>query len=193
MTSGRANARWWGALVVATLCAELAGCVKAPDVVIVDRTTALEQQASGRFVALERELTQAGISPRPQPYTRGQLDAAGWTTPRQQDAIARLAEAALRDRGRTDALLVRRCIGEAKDGRLIQTRAACQGAVDEAAVSRLIERANRDRRQIWLYLRKRTRKPDAAVRRAWLKVHRAEVPCGGWIESAAGAWSAKKC
>ena len=171
----------------------LPGCIKAPAVVIVDRTTALEQQASGRFVALERELTQAGVSARPQPYTRQQLDAVGWTTPRERDAIARLAEAALRDQERLDGLLLRRCIGEANTGDLIQTRKACQGAVDPTSVARLIVGANRDRRQLWLYLRQTTRRSDADVRKAWRAVHLIGIPCGAWVQDPAGAWSVKKC
>jgi hypothetical protein len=169
------------------------GCIKAPDVVIVDRTTALEQQASGRFVALERELAQSGVSPRPQPYTRQQLDAAGWITPRERDAIAKLAEAGVRDRERLDGLLLRRCIGEAATGDLVQTRRACQGAVDTAAVSRLITRANRDRRQMWLYLRRTTRRSDADVRKAWRRVHLVELPCGAWMQTDDDKWLAKKC
>lgn len=171
----------------------LPGCIKAPAVVIVDRTTALEQQASGRFVALERELTQAGVSARPQPYTRQQLEAVGWTTPRERDAIARLAEAALRDQERLDGLLLRRCIGEANTGDLILTREACQGAVDPASVARLTVRANRDRRQMWLYLRQKTRRSAADVRKAWRAVHLIEIPCGAWVQDSGGAWSAKKC
>src|SRR5262245_18961064 len=55
----------------------LTACVKAPDLVILDRKTALEQQAAGNFRGLEEELEQAGIVPGPVPLTRGQLEAAG--------------------------------------------------------------------------------------------------------------------
>ncbi len=181
------------ALALAALTLALPACIRAPDVVVVDRTTALEEQAAGRYATLERELVQAGVSPRPQPYTRGQLDKAGWTTPRERDAVAQLTEAALRHRARIDALLVRRCIGEASTGTLQLTRDACQGAIDVAAVSRLIERANRDRRQVWLYLARATRRPVAKAQSAWRARHLEQVVCGGWVQDAKGRWAARKC
>ena len=180
---------WWAV----AMALWLVGCISAPNVIIVDRTTALEQQASGRFPDLERELVQAGVSPQPRPYTRGQLNAVGWTTPRERDAIARLAEARLRDRARLDGLLLRRCIGEANSGELQSTREACQGAVDPAAVSQLIGRANRDRRQLWLYLQRVSRKPASVVRAAWRKTHALAIPCGGWEQQPDGSWRPKSC
>jgi hypothetical protein len=45
------------------------GCVKAPDIVVVDRATALEQQAGGSFADLEQHLAQRAVSPGPEALT----------------------------------------------------------------------------------------------------------------------------
>ncbi len=39
------------------------GCVKAPEIVVVDRATALEQQAAGSFADVEQDLAQRAVSP----------------------------------------------------------------------------------------------------------------------------------
>ncbi|MEI7703159.1 MAG: DUF1318 domain-containing protein, partial [Deltaproteobacteria bacterium] len=63
----------------ACLLATLA-CVSAPEIVVTDRATALEQQASGSFDQLERKLTRTGIVPRPVPLTPEELQALGIQT-----------------------------------------------------------------------------------------------------------------
>jgi len=163
-------------------------CIKAPDVVIVDRKTALEQQAAGSFRGLEEEMEQAGLSPRPTPVTGAQLEAAG--VRRAPDADS--GEGAP-DELRADTLLVQRCIGEAEDGTLVLTADRCTTAIDVPDVNRLLERLNRSRRQLWLWLAGRApRRSPAEVKAAWRAVHVAGVICGGQIETG-GGWEIKQC
>ena len=58
------------AWIVMLLALAASGCIKAPDVIIVDRQTALEQQANGRFPSLQEQLDQAAITAEPVPFTR---------------------------------------------------------------------------------------------------------------------------
>ncbi|HZS40290.1 MAG TPA: DUF1318 domain-containing protein [Polyangia bacterium] len=164
------------------------GCIKAPDIVLVDRATALEQQAAGSYASLEAELTSAGMAPRPTPFARGQLEAAGIKPPTLAD------EAELGDADRVDALLKQRCIGEALDGTLVDTHDVCGVADDLETNIALVDRSNRDRGQIWKFLQ--TQRPKASpddVRRVWRETHLKSVVCGGWVERVAGEWEAKKC
>jgi hypothetical protein len=165
------------------------GCVKAPDLVIVDRKTALEQQAAGSFRGLEDELERAGIVPGPVPLTGAQLETAGVRPEAEADDAEGLPDAL-----RADGLLVQRCIGEAKDGLFALTIDRCTGTIDVARVNRLIERVNRQRRQVWRWLAQRhpERSPDE-IQRAWRKTHVEGVVCGGQMQTADGAWEVKAC
>ena len=170
----------------------LVGCVKAPDVVIVDRKTALEQQASGSFRGLEEDLEQAGLSPRPAPFTGAQLEAAGV---RQGTPIDEPGDAVgLPDGLRADTLLVQRCLGEASDGTLVLTVDRCTGTIDVPQVNRLIERVNRSRRQLWTWMGKREpRKTAAEIQATWREVHLTGVICGGQVQRSDGTWEVKRC
>lgn len=168
------------------------GCFKAPDVVIVDRKTALEEQALGRHPKAEAELQQAGLSPKPAAFTRQQLERSGWRPDKEHDAIAALYADAVTDAERVDQLLVRKCIGEAIDGLLVDTRSKCTGGIDASEVAALIERVNRNRRQTWRYIAQSRRVSLSAARQAWRKIHVVGIVCGGHIQSATG-WEPKKC
>jgi hypothetical protein len=176
-----------------TLCClalALAGCIRAPDVVIVDRRTALEQQAQGSFRGLEEELEQAGILPRPAPFTAAQLAAAGVQTQAEEADDAD----GLPDSLRADTLLVARCIGEASDGTLVLTVGTCTGAMDVPQATRLVERVNRDRRQLWQWLADREKKRSPAeIQKAWREVHVSGVICGGQLQKDDGTWEVKRC
>src|SRR5882724_2729267 len=87
----------------------LAGCYKPPEIVMVDRATALEQQASGSFEDIERQLDRAAIVPRPVPLSPEQLEALG-TRP-----APLVDESELTDADRLDGLLAQHCVGEGKD------------------------------------------------------------------------------
>jgi hypothetical protein len=174
------------------LLVALLGCVKAPDVIIVDRKTALEQQASGSFRGLEEELEQAGLSPRPAPLTGAQLAAAGVARGSPVDEAGDAS--GLPDGVRADTLLVQRCIGEGADGLLVLTVERCTGTIDVPQVQRLIERVNRQRRQLWAWLGKREpRKRAEEIVAAWREVHLAGVVCGGQVQKPDGTWEVKRC
>ncbi len=181
------------ALVVAVAMSATA-CIHAPDVVIVDRRTALEAEAAGRFEDLEERLDQEAIDPRPLPLTRARLEAAGWRPKAESDAIAQMTRRPSADQDRVDDLLRRACVGEALDGSLVATPATCAGARDAAEIGRLLERGNRARRQIWAWMR---RKAPAAnepqTRQAWRKYHLVRVVCGGQIEVSEKRWQPKVC
>jgi hypothetical protein len=163
-----------------------AGCIKAPNIIVLDRATALEREAAGDFPRLSFELARAGTAPRPAPLTREQLEAAGHPRPIVEQMEASDAE-------RIDALLKVSCVGESSDGTLIETRDRC--AVKEVPhLGALLERANRDRVQIWEWLRRqRPERSLLEVRRAWHDVHLRGVVCGGQVQRSDGNWEPKKC
>ncbi len=179
-------------LLITAVIIACSGCFKPPDVVIVDKRTALEEQALGRHPKLREQLQQSGLSPRPAAFTRQQLATSGWRPGRDHDAIAALHADAITDAERIDQLLVRKCIGEAKDGLLVDTRSHCTGGIDASEVSHLIERQNRNRRQLWKYMAQTRRVQAGAARKAWRKQHLVELVCDGHLEDRTG-WSTKKC
>lgn len=162
-------------------------CISAPPLVIADRKTALEEQAAGTFDT--RELDQAGVSARPTPYTRGQLESAGVPVGNAASELA--PEEPRGDADVLDQLLLRRCVGEALDGTLVETPATCTQGIAAVQQSRMVERENRRRFQIWRSL-SASGKPVDEVRKVWREVHLGEVICGGQVQAAAG-WEAKKC
>lgn len=169
------------------VCAPL-GCIRAPEIVLVDRATALEQQAAGSYEDLERKLARAAMAPRPAPLTPEQLETLGIAPPSLVDDTERT------DADRVDALLTQHCVGEARDGVLVDTHDACKGAADRAAAIALVERANAARLQLWRWMRER--KPEAStdeIRRAWHQTHARGVVCGGWMQRDDGGWEEKKC
>jgi hypothetical protein len=166
----------------------LTACVQAPEIVMVDRATALEQQASGSFEELERKLDRAAIEPRPVPLTSEQLEALGVRPAPLVD------ESDLTDADRLDGLLTQHCVGEGKDGLVVDTRDACRGAADAEEVQILLERVNRARRQLWRWMHdQRGDVAEADLQRAWHENHLRNVVCGGWVEGSDGKWAAKGC
>lgn len=172
------------ALFLAGLLA--AGCIRAPEIVVVDRATALEREAAGSFPHLELELERAGTVARPAALTREQLEAAGHPRP-----VVEVLEGS--DAERIDALLKASCVGEASDGTLVETRERC--SVKEVPhMNSLLDRANRNRVQIWEWLRaQRPERSPGEVQKAWRVVHLRAVPCGGQVQADDGGWGAKKC
>ena len=171
-----------------TLCA----CIRAPDVILVDRKTALEQLAAGSYQRLEDELTAAAITPRAEPLTRSEIEGAGAGVALTADEGDRSEAAQL------DELLRRRCVGEGTDGLIAVTTATCAGRGDASERSRLVERVNRDRYQIWRELQTRgldkgKERDLGVVRKAWRAVHLRAVVCGGQVQLDDGKWEDKKC
>lgn len=175
-------------LALVTALSGLAGCLKAPEIVMVDRATALEQQAAGSFDDLERKLDRAAIEPRPVPLTQEQLEALGIRPAPLVD------ESDLTDADRLDALLAQHCAGEGKDGLVVETHDACRGAADPDEERALLERVNRARRQLWLWMHEqRADVPQADLQRSWREIHVLNVVCDGWVEGSDGKWQAKSC
>lgn len=170
-------------------------CVRPPTVVMVDRKTALEEQAAGEYPDRERALVQAGLSPRPLAMTRGQIEAAGADTASSPfEAVVRTYQSLRTDQPLVDALLVRRCIGEGLDGLLVQTRETCVGEVDPSVLGPLVQRVNRDRRQLWAYMLSRSQgATEEDVRRSWREKHLPLVVCGGQVQQADGTWETRRC
>ena len=171
------------------VCAALStGCIRAPEIVLVDRATALEQQAAGSFTDLEKKLALAALAPQPLPLTPEQLEALGIAPPSLVDATERT------EADRVDDLLKQHCIGEATDGTLVDTHDACKGAADRGQAIALLERTNAARLQLWRWMK--SRKPEISaedVRRTWVAMHLKGLVCGGWLQRPDGAWEAKKC
>lgn len=160
----------------------LVGCIRAPDVIVIDRRTALEEQAAGSYRLLEEELVRSQLVPHPVPLVTEQLPPS--------DAPPEPG----RDSDQLDRLLIRRCVGEALDGSLVDTHARCSGKVDVPLLRRLLEDANRQRQQIWARLQRAAKgKSEADVRAAWRTVHLENVVCGAQIEITADKWDAKSC
>jgi hypothetical protein len=179
--------------LVSVVSLMLASCV-APNVVVVDQKTALEEQAAGGYPALENDLEQAGLTPAPEPYSREQL--ASGREKNRRGALSELTE--LYARGETDAdvidrLLLQKCIGETLAGSLVPRPSDCVGTTDTTQLTRVIGRENLHRRQLWQLLASERKLNIDQVREVWREVHLAQVVCGGLIETADAGWKAKAC
>jgi hypothetical protein len=166
----------------------VSGCVKAPDLVMVDRATALEQQAGGSFDALEQDLAERAVAARPEPLTPAQLEALGL----KPAPLVERSEQTQADR--LDLLLKQRCVGEGKDGLLVDTHDACIGASDLELSTELVDRTNRARLQLFRWLHgKRPEVTLDALKQDWHKTHLEGVVCRGWVQADDGTWSPKAC
>jgi len=176
-------------LALASLVLALSvGCLGTPQLIVVDRATALEEQAGGSFDEVERKLIRAGIAPRPVPLTPEQLEALGIRT----EDISNASE--MTEADQVDRFLRRRCIGEGRDGLLAETPDACTGAADPEQIAQLVERGNRARTQLWKWMQDERPKTSLdEVRRAWRTAHEEGLVCGAWRQKADGSWEAKPC
>jgi hypothetical protein len=171
------------------------GCIRPPDVVLLDRKTVLEEQASGELYPLENDLREAAIVPKGEDFTRAQLQESGADLSR--DTLSRIVavHGLLRAESEVlDDLLRRRCIGEARSGLLVETPKTCAGRTDEARTSATVQRVNRARRQLWRYIQEQSgpSATDEEVRTIWRRHHLQSVVCGGQIETD-GGWEIKPC
>jgi hypothetical protein len=175
-----------GLLLLAALASP--GCISAPELVMVDRATALEEQAAGSFKDVERRLARAGMRPTPVPLTPNQLEELGLQPTPLVENIGRTPA------DRVDELLRRRCVGEGRDGLLVDTRRHCQAGRLSADDVALVERVNQARQQLWQWMRTvRPSVSEESLRQSWQQVHAEGVICGGWVESDDGTWGEKKC
>jgi len=184
-------------LNLCVISCQIAGCITAPEVVLVDRKTALERQVGGQYPELEADLVEAGLQPGPEPFTRGQLESGGWG--RQWGALGEIVQiygGVRDDRQALDGHLLRRCVGEGRDGLLVATPADCQGEAAADEIAELVARGNRNRRQAWRWmgsLPAAAGADEATLSARWRKVRMDEAPCGAWRQDDAGAWAAKAC
>ncbi len=175
-----------GLLLLAALA--FPGCIRAPEIVMVDRATALEEQASGSFKDVEYRLARAAMNPTPVPLTPNQLEELGIQPAPLVENLGKTQA------DRVDELLRRHCVGEGRDGLLVVTRRQCQAGRMSADDVALVERVNRARLHLWQWMR--TVRPDVSeesVRKSWQQAHAEGVICGGWVESNDGTWGEKKC
>ncbi|RKG57969.1 DUF1318 domain-containing protein [Corallococcus sp. AB011P] len=175
-----------GLLLVAALAAS--GCISAPEIVMVDRATALEEQAAGSYKDVEQRLARAGMNPTPVPLTPNQLEDLGIQPPPLVENLGKTQA------DRVDDLVRRHCVGEGKDGLLVLTRRQCTAGRVSADDAALVERVNRARRQLWQWMKTvRPGVPEATLRQNWRLAHAEGVVCGGWVEAEDGTWGEKKC
>ncbi len=175
-------------LALVAFAAFALACIKPPEIVVVDRATALEQQAAGSFDDLERKLARVALAPQAVPFTPAQLEALGIRS------TAIVDQTDMTDADRIDTLLIDHCIGEGHDGLLVDTKDACQGSADHAETMLLVDRANTARLQLWRWMH--AQKPDVPVeehRRRWHLSHARGVVCGAWVEGDDGKWAEKSC
>ena len=164
------------------------GCVKAPEIVVVDRATALEQQAGGSFADVEQDLAQRAVNPGAEALTPDQLQALGIKPVPIVDHTEQT------EADRVDSLLRQRCLGEGKHGLLVDTHDDCIGASDRVVAIALVDRTNRARLQLWRWLAAQRPELSAdAVRAKWREAHLHGVVCRGWLQAEDGTWAAKKC
>ena len=170
------------------------GCIKAPDVVIVDRYTALEVQASGNYGPLEDELVDEGISYGPQPYTSADMVQGEGLQGDEPEGISGAYRGMLSRADTLDSLRRRMCVGEAQDGLVVQRAESCRGRVDERDVASLLERENRDRRQVWRFIKEqRAKASQEDIRSAWRVNYLKNLPCEIAVQDLAGNWGVKEC
>ena len=184
-----------GWMMMAAILGTLGGCITVPDVVLVENKTALEKQAAGEFRSLEVQLQGAGIKGGPEHITGSQLNQKKVDLRESTlGEIVRLYSAVQSDTERVDHYLVAQCIGEARSGLLVETRDLCTEDIDPVEVTALLERSNRNRRQIWRDVIAKV-KPGAKeekVIQSWRQRHLQRVVCEGLIETPEG-WEIRKC
>jgi len=173
----------------------LAACIKAPDVVMLDRQTALEQQAAGEFRALENDLMQAGIKPKAEDIARSQLEAEGTDVAESTlGEMVRIYSAVQTDTEWIDQMLVAGCIGEGLDGLLQPTPDHCRQEVETGAMARILGRSNLHRRQIWRMIQEaQSGASEESARKVWRDIHLQRVVCNGLIQRDQKTWEKKKC
>ncbi|MBW2703308.1 MAG: DUF1318 domain-containing protein [Deltaproteobacteria bacterium] len=169
------------------------GCISAPQVVLLDHKTALEVQAAGEFYALEGELLQAGMQARAEDIPGSKLQDAGKKKgPLGQ--LAQLSSSVVSDAVLVDELLRAHCIGEASDGLLVLRPDDCRMDVDASEQTRVLERQNLHRRQLWRSLGQLEPKAgQAEVKKAWRVRNLQRSVCGALVQQEDGKWEAKKC
>ena len=178
--------------LIALLISPAVGCIKAPDVIIVDRYTALEVQASGNYAPLEDELQDEGLALEPENYTSDQI--APSADEEENSSLGEVYRGVISRTDRIDALRRRKCVGESIEGLLVQLEEDCKGRVDEQDIANLLERENRNRRQVWHFIEEQN--PDAPpedIRQAWRVDYLKTLPCGSPVQQSETNWGIREC
>ncbi|MDX2009616.1 MAG: DUF1318 domain-containing protein [Myxococcaceae bacterium] len=170
-------------------------CIKAPDVVLVDRQTMLEEQVSGELEALDQELREQVLVPTSADFSRGQLEAAGVDLGDDTlSQVTRVHAVLMSELEILDDLLVRRCVGEALTGLIEETPSTCSGRHSAQRTSAAVHRVNRARRQLWDFLGRTSPARSAAeIAQTWRQAHLEGVVCGAQVQAPSGAWGVKRC
>jgi len=64
----------------------------------------------------------------------------------------------------------------------------------KVVIGRVIERINRSRQQVWLWMARKAPGVSAeSLQRSWRKHHLERVVCGGWVEVEPETWRQKAC
>ena len=188
--------RWtWKSAGAVLVLVGMGGCITVPDVVLVENKTALEKQAAGEYRSLELELQRAALQGGPEHITKSQLEGKNVDLRESTlGEIVRLYSSVQSDSERVDHYLVAQCIGEAKSGLLVETRELCTEDIDPVEVNSLLERSNRNRRQLWRDVIAKVTKnaSEDSVRDAWRKRHLQRLVCGGLLEGDEG-WETRQC
>ena len=166
------------------------GCISAPKVVLLDHKTALEAQAAGEFQPLEGQVLRAGLQAKAEDIPGSKLQQGKGPLGNLADLSSQVASEA----SFVDELLRAHCVGEGADGRLMLRPDDCPSDPDAGEVTRVLERQNLHRRQLWKELQ--SLQPDAGqdeLRRAWRARHLQRSVCGALIQAEDGSWEAKKC
>ena len=172
---------------IVCIAASSMACIKAPEIVTVDRATALEQQASASFPDVEKKLAREAVTPRPVPLTPEQAESFGQRSPIVDDGE-------MTDADRVDGWLERHCVGEGSDGLLVDTVAACRGGADREVLVKLVDRTNRARAQLWRWMHEEQPSvSEEELRKRWRRAHMVGVTCGAWIQDESGNWRDKTC
>jgi uncharacterized protein YdbL (DUF1318 family) len=173
----------------------LSGCITAPDIVVRDRATALEEQAGGRYRDLSQALRAKVLRPEPHPLTSEQIQAA---SPGDNNAtfgeIVRWAEFGQDHHALIERWLMAGCVAEGADGLLRSTPGECTLAVDDAGLSQAVSEENRNRRQLWRALAAaQDGSSEDEVARQWRQKQVELAPCGAWVEVEQGKFEPKRC
>ncbi len=173
----------------------VAGCIKAPDVVLMDQKTALEIQAAGEYHPLEYDLIQAGLSPKATELPQEQLEAFSHDSKGSTlGDMIQLYSRVQTDSAWTDQMLLAGCIGESLNGLLQTTPEQCTQEVDTGQSARIVGRTNLHRRQMWQLIQKQyPGKTEEQIMRIWREIHLKRVVCGGLIQTGENTWEKKPC
>jgi uncharacterized protein YdbL (DUF1318 family) len=162
-------------------------------VVVVDKNTALMEQIGMNSSEKEKALMDAMMTPIPEPITSGEMSKSSVDVSQTSiQEILKAYQSLKTDMPLVEALLIRGCIGEALDGFLVEL--PCKGEVQASVIAPVIERINRDRRQIWAFMQTKSEgASEEQVRNAWRRRWIEGLVCNAKVQMEDGSWGVKRC